>query len=85
MDLSVKNPRAHELASQIAELTGDTLTSVVIQALQEKLESETRRRSRVGMAKRIREFAERFAEGMPPDANSGEHGSMLYGEDGLPR
>ena len=85
MSLNLKNPRAHELATQLAELTGESLTTAVIQALEEKLELERRKRGQKSTAERILAFADRFASGMPRDCHSSDHGSLLYGEDGLPR
>ena len=81
MSLNLKNPRAHELASELAALTGESLTESVIRSLEERL-----RRERGGsMAERILAFAERFAQGMPAGASSARHGDLLHGEDGLPR
>jgi hypothetical protein len=85
VSLNLKNQRAHELAAQLSELTGETLTTTVIRALEERLEQERRRRGQKTTAERILEFADRFARGMPRSCGSADHASLLYGEDGLPR
>lgn len=36
--LNIKNPRAHELAVEVATATGESLTAAVIHALEERLE-----------------------------------------------
>jgi antitoxin VapB len=85
VSLNLKNPRAHELASQLAALTGESLTSAVIRALEERLESEMRRKGQMGVAERMLDFSDRFAGGMPRNVTSADHAGLLFGEDGLPR
>lgn len=36
--LNIKNPRAHDLAVEVAAVTGESLTDAVIQSLQERLD-----------------------------------------------
>lgn len=83
--LNIKNQRAHDLASRLSALTGQSLTAVVVNALEESLARETSRRE-PGKSKkdRILEFADRFRKGMPSDVRSADHADM-YGEDGLPK
>lgn len=85
VSLNLKNPRAHELAAELAQLTGESLTSAVIQAIEQRLAEERQKRSRRRTAQRILEFSERFAAGMASGCKSSDHGDLLYGEDGLPR
>ena len=84
MSLNVKNPQAHDLARELAELTGESLTAAVMTSLDERLQRERQRRMTRKKAERILDFAERFSAGMPGDAHSSEHAD-IYGEDGLPR
>lgn len=84
MSLSVKNPRAYELASELSEVTGESLTSAVIHALEAKLAEERRKRGKKTTAERILAFSRRFSKGMAANCNSSDHG-LLYGDDGLPR
>ncbi len=44
MHLNIKNDEAHKLATELAELTGESLTSAVTLALRERLARERRRR-----------------------------------------
>lgn len=85
MSLNIKNPEAHVLASELAELTGETLTTAVVVALRERLDAQKRRHGRGDMAGRMLQFADRFKAGMRPGCKSQDHGDLLYGEDGLPR
>lgn len=84
MSLNLKNPRAHELASELAALTGESLTETVIRSLEIRLRQERQEFGEPSKAERILAFAKRFAEGMPKDLHSSDHAD-LYGEDGLPR
>ena len=82
--LNLKNPKAYTLASEIAKITGESLTTVVITALEQRLEEEQKKRGNGRTAERILAFAEQFAPGMKPGSTSADHAD-LYGEDGLPR
>ena len=48
--LNIKNDEAHKLATELAGLTGESLTAAVTLALRERLARERRRRRRVGPA-----------------------------------
>ena len=85
MSLNIKNPRAYDLASELAELTGESLTATVINSLEATLKEERRRKARSTTAERILAFADRFAAGMPREYGSADHATLLYGDDGLPR
>ncbi len=85
MSLNIKNPQAHKLAHELAALTGESLTTVVILALQKRLEEEREKRQPLTKAERIMEFAKRFSAGMDPTLRSEDHATMLYDENGLPK
>lgn len=84
MSLNVKNPRAYDLATQLAEMTGESLTDAVIRSLETRLAEQRRRLMGDSTAKRILAFGERFAPGMSNDSHSSGHAD-LYGDDGLPK
>jgi hypothetical protein len=73
------------LANQLVELTGESLTTVVIRALKRSLEQERQRRGQKSTSARILEFADRFARGVAQNCRSSDHGRLLYGKDGLPQ
>jgi antitoxin VapB len=82
MHLNIKNDEAHKLASELAQLTGESLTSAVTLALRERLARE-RRRSRTGrvaasLMKIGGEFAALADTGQSPDEILG------YDDHGLP-
>ncbi len=72
------------LASELSALTGQSLTSVVISALEARLDAEKRKRGKSGTAAQILAFADRFADGIPQGCNSADH-AQVYGDDGMPR
>lgn len=82
--LNLKDPRAHELAARLAQRTGESLTAVVIRALEKSLHEADGRADGKTTAERILEFAGRFAQGMPRTCDSAGHAD-LYDEAGLPR
>jgi antitoxin VapB len=83
VSLNVKNPRAYALATQLSEITGESLTDTVIRSLEVRLTEEQQKRTGRDTATRMLEFAGRFAVGIKPGVSSLDHAN-LYGEDGLP-
>ena len=81
--LNVKNPKAYQLATELARLQGKTLTAVVIAALEQQLAQERRKASQENKAERMLAFADWFSKGMAPGSHSSRH-AELYGEDGMP-
>ncbi len=85
MDLNLKNPRAHTLATELSALTGQSLTTAVIEALEHQLEVERRKVRRNTTAERILAFADKFAPGMATGSASQDHAALLYDENGMPQ
>ena len=79
MHLNVKNDEAHKLATELARLTGESLTSAVTVALRERLARERRRRNTGDVAARLMKIGNRYAAlpdtGRSPDEilGAGEH------------
>ena len=82
----IKNPDADQLARELAEITGETITEAVVRALQERLDRESaRRRSAAGQsAARIRRIQERVARLSVRDQRSAEE-IIGYDDHGLPQ
>jgi antitoxin VapB len=81
--LSIKNDEAHRLATELARLTGQTLTAAVTTALRERLDRERRRRDPGKVAKRLMAIGRRYAA--LPDADTRDPDEILgYDENGLP-
>ena len=82
MSLNIKNEETCQLARELADLTGETMTGAITVALRERLEREREIAERL---RRMRAISKRAAkllrEGGPPI----DHGDFLYDERGLPR
>jgi antitoxin VapB len=61
MHLNIKNDEAHRLATELAQLTGENLTSAVTLALRERLARERRRRNTENVAARLMKIGSRYA------------------------
>ncbi|HEX2891320.1 type II toxin-antitoxin system VapB family antitoxin [Vineibacter terrae] len=82
MHLNIKNDEAHKLATELAQLTGESLTSAVTVALRERLSRERRRRQTDSIAARLMKIGSRYA--VLPDAGQSPDEILGYDEDGLP-
>jgi antitoxin VapB len=83
MSLNIKNAETHELAAQLARLTGESMTKAVTEAIRERLEREQRRRDKEKLVEEAMAIARRVASYPRKDRRS--HGEFLYDERGLPR
>jgi antitoxin VapB len=81
MGMNIKSEEAHLLARQIANHTGESLTSAVVVALRERLERIERERNVQDKIRRIDEILAKLPP-VPPGVTS-DH-SDLYDEHGLP-
>jgi antitoxin VapB len=81
MGLNIKNPEAHRLAQELADLTGQSMASAVTEALREKLARERRR----GLADRLMAIGRDFASRMSDETKNLDIDEYLYDENGLPK
>jgi Uncharacterized protein conserved in bacteria len=81
MSLNIKNSETYRLIRELADLTGESLTGAVTEAVRERLE---RIRSDFKPAD-ILELAREIRELLPPGYLDVDHGDLLYDEDGLPK
>ena len=84
MSLNIKDSEAHELARQVAEATGESLTRAVVVALRERLERVRHRKQR-SLADELMEIGRRCAADIREPATSQDHDELFYDEQGLPR
>jgi antitoxin VapB len=83
MTLNIKNPEMHRLATELARLTGETLTQAVTEALRERLERVSRQRQKATVVELLA-IGRRCAAHLHTPATSVEHATLLYDEQGLP-
>ena len=81
MGMNIKSEKAHALAKRLSKETGETITSVVEAALEEKLLKLERSREKAGRLMLIRNIVAQLGP-VPPGVTS-DH-SDLYDEWGLP-
>jgi len=80
MSLNIKNEETHRLAQELADLTGESMTAAVTEAVRERL-ARVKTEGRAERIRRIREeFSRRLKRKPLPD-----HGELLYDERGLPK
>ena len=82
MHLNIKNDEAHKLATELAELTGESLTSAVTLALRERLARERRRRRTDRIAARLMAIGSQFAA--LPDTGRSPDEILGYDDHGAP-
>lgn len=80
--LNIKSDDAYALASELAQLTGESLTGAVTRVLREAVEQEKRRRDRDAKIAELLAIAAEIRAHMQPGTTS-DH-SWLYDENGLP-
>lgn len=87
MSLNIKNPEAHELAKELAALTGESMTEAVLVALRERLE-QVRTGGELARTRSlmIRDLGRQIAARLPREARERDWDAELYdAETGLPR
>ena len=85
MSLNIKNAEAYRLIRELADLTGETMTGAVAEAVRERLERLKSQTDHAGMAERIHEIAADMRARLPDAFFEVEHGDLLYDKDGLPK
>ena len=85
MSLNIKNKETCQLASELAHLTGETMTGAITVALKERLEREKSGRSTEAHVQRLLAIGKRCASMLSDGPSAVEHGDFLYDERGLPK
>jgi antitoxin VapB len=81
MSLNIKNPDTYRLVKELADLTGESMTAAVTEAVRERLE-----RLRADFAPgEILEIAREIRARLPPGYLDLDHDDFLYDENGLPK
>lgn len=83
MQLNINDPEVYQLARQVADLTGETLTDAVRHSLRERLEREQRARTGPQWIEMLREISDRCAARPVLDARSDDE-LAGYDEFGVP-
>ena len=84
MSLNIKNDDANRLAHELAEITGESLTTAVTIAVRERLD-RLQRSNRAPLAERILQIGKDCALHLKEPFLTVDHGELLYDEKGLPK
>jgi antitoxin VapB len=84
MAMNIKNEETQKLAHQLSQLTGESLTGAVTEALRERLE-RVRLDQGVGLAERLMKIGKDCAAHLQEPYLSADHADLLYDDKGLPR
>ena len=84
MSLNIKNKRTHQLARQLANLTGENMTEAVTNAVRERLE-RVQGEHGVALADRLLSIGKDCAAHLKEPFRSAPHEDLLYDDRGLPR
>jgi len=84
MGLNIKNKEAHELATELAKLTGNSMTAVVIDALRIQLKQLQRSQEKEIRQQELMTIGKRCAAHIHHPATALQHSEMLYDEAGMP-
>ena len=85
MSINIKNEETCQLASELAQLTGETMTGAITVALRERLAREKSERSTEARVQRLLAIGKRCADMLGDGPSAVEHGDFLYDERGLPK
>ncbi|MXY12273.1 MAG: protein transcription factor [Acidimicrobiaceae bacterium] len=85
MSINIKNEETCQLADELAQLTGDTMTGAITVALRERLQRERNQRSAQATVQRLLAIGEHCAAMMGDGPSAVEHGDLLYDDQGLPK
>ena len=84
MTLRIKNEKTHQMAQELATLTGESITVAVREAVRERLD-RVKSSSKRGLAERLLRIGRECAAHMKEPFKSSDHGELLYDERGLPK
>ena len=84
MAMNIKNEEAQKLAHELSQLTGESMTAAVTEAVRERLE-RVRSEQGSGLADRLMRIGKDCAANLQEPYRSLDHGKLLYDEKGLPR
>lgn len=84
MSMNIKNDETHRLVRELAELTGESLTTAVTVSVRQRLEREREARG-PALARTLEALGRDCAERLKEPYASADHATLLYDESGLPR
>ncbi len=84
MAMNIKNDETQKLAHELSELTGESLTAAITEAVRERLD-RVQKTQGTGLANRLLRIGKDCAAHLKEPYRSADHGEILYDDRGLPR
>ena len=84
MSMNIKNKETHRLTRQLSQLTGESLTTAVTEAVRERLD-RVRREQGVDLAERLVLIGRDCAAHLKQPFRTIDHDKLLYDDRGLPK
>jgi antitoxin VapB len=87
MSLNIKNPETYRLAKELAEQTGESITTAVTEAVRTRLaEIKRRKRPKGELAAELMRIGKEIASRMTEEERNFDYDAFLYDEEtGLPK
>ena len=85
MSLNIKNTETTRLIRELADLTGESMTGAVTEAVRERLERIREIDDMDGRAERLHAIVVDMRARLPADFFDIDIADLLYDEDGLPK
>lgn len=84
MAMNIKNDETQKLVRKLSNLTGESLTAAITEAVRERLE-RVQSAQGAGLAERLLRIGKDCAAHLEGTFRTAEHGDILYNDRGLPR
>jgi antitoxin VapB len=84
VSLNIKNEETHKLVSELAKVTGESMTEAVSRAVRERL-NRVRSERGSSLAERLLKIGKECAIHLKEPFRSEPHGDLLYDDKGLPK
>jgi antitoxin VapB len=85
MGINIKNAETHRLIRELAELTGESMTTAVTVAVRDRLSRVRNSDPDAGMAARLQEISADMRVLLPAEFLEGDPTDALYDQGGVPR
>jgi antitoxin VapB len=82
--MRINNKEAEKIAHELSELTGESLTVAVTEAVRERLE-RLKNEGKKGLADRLLRIGKDCAAHLNETSLTADHATLLYDDQGLPR
>ncbi len=83
--LNIKNEEAYKLVKELADLRGESMTTVVIEAVRKQLEHERNPQINEARMQYWLDFGQRVRDTTSPELLALDPDDFLYDENGLPK